>query len=102
MRIEDLMFNSIILFTLGLERPHVFEGSVDLPYLFVDKQVIAVTIKDVYLNAPGVLPFTYCEVYAPLGINTNVCIISGRGRGRGRSGVRNKACTIIQALNLSI
>ena len=50
----------------------MLEGTVDLPYLFLDKEVIAVTIENMFLEAQGCIPFTYCEVYAPLGINTNV------------------------------
>ena len=41
--------------------------------MFVDKQVIAVTVENMFLRSMGMLPFTCCEVYAPLGINTNVC-----------------------------
>ena len=58
--------------TSGLERPRVLEGEVDLPYLFLDKPIVTVELNNAYLESSGMLPYTYCEVYAPLGINTNV------------------------------
>ena len=58
---------------VGWEKPNTMDVQVDLPYLFVDKHVLAVTGKDIFLASAGMLPYTYCEVYAPLGINTNVC-----------------------------
>jgi hypothetical protein len=62
----------IFSFLEGKERPNTREGFVDLPYMFIDKQIMAVSVENMYLRSMGVLPFTCCEVYAPLGINTNV------------------------------
>ena len=61
-----------------MDRPHVFEGRVpDDPLKFVSKQLIAVSIPNAYFGGNGVyaLPHTYCEVYAPIGLTTNVCSV---------------------------
>ena len=47
---------------------------VDVPLRFVDKQTFAVSIADAFFGGDDILslPFTYCEVYAPVGRVTNV------------------------------
>ena len=46
----------------------------DSPLLFVEKQVVSVTIPDAYVTEGDrvAIPYTYCEVYAPVDIMTNV------------------------------
>ena len=60
---------------LGQAKARVLEGDVDCPLLFVEKQVIAVTIQDTYLDYGDrtPLPYTACEVYAPTEQITQVC-----------------------------
>ncbi len=57
----------------------MLEGSIEeenMPHLFVEKQVIAVTIRNAYLDGTKeAIPYTYCEVYAPREIMSNVSII---------------------------
>ena len=51
----------------------VLEGpGEDSPLLFIEKDIITVTINDVYMEGSGAVPYTYCEVYAPLDISTHV------------------------------
>ena len=46
----------------------------DSPLLFVEKQVVSVTIPDAHVMEGDrvAIPYTYCEVYAPVDIMTNV------------------------------
>ncbi len=45
----------------------------DVPLMYIEKQIIAVTIENAYLGGGEMaIPYTYCEVYAPLEIKTNV------------------------------
>ena len=45
------------------------------PNRYTDKHVLAVTIDNAYLDgAYDLVPYSSCEVYAPLGIKTNVCM----------------------------
>ena len=55
---------------------NVLEGNArDYPLLFFEKQIIAVRIAEAHLiegDRYGI-PFSYCEVYAPRELMTNVC-----------------------------
>jgi hypothetical protein len=52
----------------------VLEGDAsDSPLLFVEKQIIAVTIENAYMDGAAGIPYTCCEVYAPSEIMTNAC-----------------------------
>ena len=47
----------------------------DVPLMYIEKQIIAVTIENAHLGGGEMaIPYTYCEVYAPLEIKTNVSI----------------------------
>lgn len=51
----------------------VFEGQSDVPLAFTEKQVIAVTIENAYLDGVDhAIPYTACEVYAPMGLLTKI------------------------------
>lgn len=43
-----------------------------VPLTFVDKQTIAVTIEDVYVEGAGGVMYTDCEIYAVIGLNTDI------------------------------
>ena len=49
--------------------------ATDVPLLFLEKNVFAVTIPNAFIDGDEVLslPFSYCEVYAPTSVITNVC-----------------------------
>ena len=53
----------------------MLEGPVDdVPHLFLNKQLIAVTIPDAFMDATKeAVPFTYCEVFGPREETSNVC-----------------------------
>ena len=60
---------------IGQARAKVLEptDAPDVPLMFYEKQSIAVTIRGAILGGgDAAIPHTYCEVYAPLGIKTNV------------------------------
>jgi hypothetical protein len=60
----------------GQPQPFVLEGpGEDSPLLFIEKDIITVTIENVFMDGHGAVPYTYCEVYAPTDISTHVCII---------------------------
>jgi hypothetical protein len=60
----------------GKPEARIFEGIVaDTPLLFTDKQIMDITIKDVYMTGPGALLYTKCEVYPNQGIATDVCFL---------------------------
>ena len=44
----------------------------DVPLTFVDKQTIAVTIEDVYIEGAGGTMYTDCEVFAVIGVNSDI------------------------------
>ncbi len=44
----------------------------DAPLLFVEKQVVAVKIEPAFVEGASAIPYSYCEVYAPSDIITNV------------------------------
>jgi hypothetical protein len=71
-----LFRNDITLFSyLGLQQANVFEDSLQSPLLFVEKQVIAVTLHDSYLTEGDftAIHFTHCEVFPLMKWTTNVC-----------------------------
>ena len=43
-----------------------------VPLTFVDKQTIAVTIEDVYIEGAGGTMYTDCEVFAVVGVNSDI------------------------------
>lgn len=43
-----------------------------VPLTFVDKQTIAVTIEDVYVEGAGGTMYTDCEVFAVIGVNSDI------------------------------
>jgi hypothetical protein len=60
---------------VGQAKANVFEGQMEtVPLLFVEKQVVAISIKGAYLTEGdrNAIPFTECEVYAPTEIITPV------------------------------
>lgn len=58
---------------IGPEVPNALQGSIETPYRFVDKQIIVVNGKNIFLQAMSFLTFSYCEVYPPIGLHTNAC-----------------------------
>ena len=59
---------------IGKPGPYLLEGEADdFPLIFKDKRAISVTIDNVYIEGLGAVPYTDCEVYTPLGYNTDVC-----------------------------
>ena len=60
---------------LGHKQANVLEdrSKVDLPLLFVEKQVVLVTIPDAYMDGAEGVPYTACEVYTTSNYNTPVC-----------------------------
>ncbi len=67
----------IVVYHLGAPRAQVFEGNIEpenTAHIFVEKQVVAVHILDAHLLQADrfALPYTYCEVYAPADVSTNV------------------------------
>eukprot|EP00054_Salpingoeca_dolichothecata_P026414 m.188814 g.188814 ORF g.188814 m.188814 type:complete len:426 (+) comp25649_c1_seq17:1169-2446(+) len=48
------------------------DESFDIPLRFKDKQTIAVTIENVYMEGAGGVMYTDCEVYAPIGLQTDI------------------------------
>ena len=50
------------------------EGTVeDTPLLFVEKEIIAVTIPDAFVQGKTGIVSSYCEIYPNMGVNTDVC-----------------------------
>ena len=47
-------------------------GIGSIPLRFIDKQTVAITIKDVYMEGAGGVTYTDCEVYAIIGLNTDI------------------------------
>ena len=47
----------------------------DVPLVFAEKQMISVSIPNAFLFESDriSIPYTYCEVYAPAEVTTNVC-----------------------------
>ena len=47
----------------------------DAPNLYLEKQIVAITIPNAFVTEGDrvAIPFTYCEVYAPVDIMTNAC-----------------------------
>ena len=43
-----------------------------IPLRFIDKQTISVTIRDVFVEGAGGVMYTDCEVYAVIGLNTDI------------------------------
>jgi hypothetical protein len=61
----------------GQPQPFVLEGpGEDSPLLFIEKDIITVTIENVFMAGHGAVPYTYCEVYAPTSFNTLVGVMS--------------------------
>lgn len=57
----------------GIPHPRMLQYvELDTPLKFSDKETIAVIINDVYLEGFGAIPYTNCEVYATMGINTDL------------------------------
>ena len=60
-----------------MARTQIFEGEADpayQPLVFIEKQVIAATIPDAYLDGSALaISFSYCEMYGPCDGITNVC-----------------------------
>ena len=62
----------------GKTGPNLFEhANVSMPLLFVEKQIIAVTIPSAFLEGGSgqgevPIPYTYCEVFAPTELMTKV------------------------------
>ena len=58
----------------GKPEANFVEGSVpDSPLLFIDKQIVDITFKDVYMQGQNALLYTKCEVYPNQGFATDVC-----------------------------
>ena len=47
-------------------------AEIDSPLMWSDKETIAVTIENVTLEGFAAIPYTNCEIYAPVGLNTDV------------------------------
>ena len=64
----------------GQRQPNLFEGAkIDMPLMFIEKQVISVSIPSAFLEGGDdqgevAIPYTYCEVFAPTELMTKVCI----------------------------
>ena len=59
---------------LGKEQANILEGTVeDTQLLFVEKEIIAVTIADAFVQGNTGIVYSYCEIYPNMGINTDVC-----------------------------
>ena len=57
----------------GRESVNILEGSVaDTPMIVIDKDIIAVSISDVYLDSHDFVLYTDCEVYMPAGYTNKV------------------------------
>ena len=63
---------------IGMAQANMLEGPLfSSPHVFVEKQVIAVTIANAFLDGTTeAIPYSYCEVYAPTELMSDVC----RGR----------------------
>ena len=66
-----LLINRIFL---GVAHAKSLQGLLaDVPLMFTDKQLISINIPNAYLDGDRVaIPYTYCEVYAPLEIMSKV------------------------------
>ena len=58
----------------GFAQPNVLEGAFEqLPHYFVEKQTLLVQLPQAFvIGADQAIPFTYCEVFAPTWLMTNV------------------------------
>jgi hypothetical protein len=65
-----------ILGSLNAQMPVEDATFFRYPHRFVEKQVLAIELKDGFVVESDryTIPFTTCEVYAPRGIMTEVCI----------------------------
>jgi tetratricopeptide (TPR) repeat protein len=57
---------------LGSSKTLKTSGVGEIPLKFVDKQTIAVTIDNVYVEGAGGTMYTDCEVYAVIGVNSDI------------------------------
>ena len=57
----------------GQAKPNVLKGKIDDTTLIVnDKEILSISVNDVYLEGLGFTLYTDCEVYLPIGIHSNV------------------------------
>ena len=51
----------------------MLKGKVDdTPLIVHDKEILSISVNDVYLEGLGFTLYTDCEVYLPIGIHSNV------------------------------
>ena len=58
----------------GRPQANILEGTVeDTPLLFIEKEIVAIKMEDVFIQGSTGIVYSHCEVYPNMGINTDVC-----------------------------
>eukprot|EP00039_Didymoeca_costata_P026694 m.16421 g.16421 ORF g.16421 m.16421 type:complete len:782 (+) comp5696_c0_seq2:137-2482(+) len=69
---EDSQFGKASPRVLGNQNKLTELGVGEIPLQFMDKQTVALTFENVYMEGPSGLLYTDCEVFAVVGINTEI------------------------------
>jgi hypothetical protein len=57
----------------GKEQANILEGTVeDTQLMFIEKEIVAVTIENAFVQGSSAITSTLCEVYPNKGYNTDV------------------------------